>query len=198
VLSNARESTALDKTGNNKYDSIDARFESIETEIVNARGGSPNTSIDDRLDTIEGNVSDLSTNKISTSAIANNLTTSTAGKVLDAYQGKELENKKINYTDVKDNLTSTDTDRPLSAYQGKVLADRIDLIDNESTGTVHGLDTRVIALEEELDMNSADGERRLDDIETRLSDIDEEGTGALDTIRNDLNTIATELGMMDN
>jgi len=88
VLNSAKESNALNKTGQQAYGSIDDRFEAIETEIVGARGGL--TNIDARLDNIEANATSLADNKISTSAIANNLSTQTAGKVLDASQGYAL------------------------------------------------------------------------------------------------------------
>ena len=71
------------------------------------------------------------------SDIANNLTTDTEGKVLDARQGKALKDAvdaKVNTSDVIDDLVSTDTDKPLSANQGKVLADRVTPVANGGTG----------------------------------------------------------------
>lgn len=61
-------------------------------------------SVVDSVNDLEGDVSSLSTNKVNTSDIANNLTTTTAGKVLDATQGKALDDAK---EDVPTVLTST-------------------------------------------------------------------------------------------
>ena len=69
--------------------------------------------------------------------IANDLDTTVEGKILDARQGKILNDNKANVSDVYsksqavakadivNNLTSTLTDKPLSAAQGKVLNDKI-------------------------------------------------------------------------
>ena len=175
-ISSAHESTALGKTGLNSYETLDARFEAIESELIGP------TSMSSRLDTIEGNVGALSDNKVNKTDIANNLTTNTTGKVLDAYQGKLLNDGKINYTDIIDNVSSIDIDRPLSANQGKVLADRIDLIDNATTGTVHGLDERLTAAENAISHTAAN---------------DDPGglTQRLTAAESDINTIANELSM---
>lgn len=186
-LEDAHESTALGKTGNNKYNSIDARFEAIEEELVGTN------AISSRIDTLAGNVDDLATHKISDTAIANNLTTDTAGKVLDARQGKALDEAKVNVLDIRDDLTHNESDKPLSAKQGKVLAERIDAIDNASTGTVAGLDTRVAALEAEVDMASNDGERRLDDIEGRIDDAE----SALNTLNGNASTTGSVLNTVN-
>lgn len=59
-------------------------------------------------------------------SVANNLTTTSAGaSVLDAYQGKVLEDKKLNKTDVINNLLATVAGKALDATQGKALADRL-------------------------------------------------------------------------
>lgn len=55
--------------------------------------------------------------------IADNLTTSTKGSVLDANQGKILKDTKLEKSDVINNLTTTDTAKALSAAQGKALGD---------------------------------------------------------------------------
>ncbi len=52
--------------------------------------------------TVEGALGGLNTKKINSSAIANNLTTTTSGKVLDARQGKVLDGK---ITDLSDDFT---------------------------------------------------------------------------------------------
>ena len=176
-LSNAHESTALGKTvaNGNAYASLDARFEAIEEELTGTN------SINSRIDTLTGDVSGLANSKLDKTAIANNLTTDTTGKALDAYQGYILNQDKVNYTDIKDNLTSSDTDKPLSAKQGKALKDmigdgfsssntiaaRIDAIDNGSTGTVATLAGKVSALEAEVDMTSANS--RIDNVETEVT-----------------------------
>lgn len=59
-------------------------------------------------------------------SVANNLTTTSAGtSVLDAYQGKVLEDKKLNKTDVINNLLATVAGKALDATQGKILGDRL-------------------------------------------------------------------------
>ena len=63
------------------------------------------------------------------SAVANNLTTTGAGSVLDARQGKALKDQvdtKANKADVVNNLTTTDYGYILDARQGKALSDKID------------------------------------------------------------------------
>ncbi len=59
-------------------------------------------------------------------SVANNLTTTSAGSsVLDAYQGKLLEDKKLNKADVVNNLLATVAGKALDATQGKLLGDRL-------------------------------------------------------------------------
>ena len=78
--------------------------------------------------------------KVDTSDIANNLTTTTAGKVLDARQGKILNDKfgsyynktetdsklgtKLSTSNVVNNLTTTSSGKALDARQGKTLNDK--------------------------------------------------------------------------
>ncbi|WP_456082448.1 collagen-like triple helix repeat-containing protein [Mediterraneibacter sp.] len=58
--------------------------------------------------------------------IANNLTTRSAGEyVLDAYQGKVLDEKKLDASDVVNDLTTTEEGYALDARQGKVLDEKI-------------------------------------------------------------------------
>lgn len=58
--------------------------------------------------------------------VANNLTTSSAGaSVLDAYQGKMLEDKKLDNADVVNSLMATVAGKALDATQGKLLGDRL-------------------------------------------------------------------------
>lgn len=59
-------------------------------------------------------------------SVANNLTTTSAGSsVLDAYQGKVLEDKKLNKADVVNNLLATVAGKALDATQGKLMGDRL-------------------------------------------------------------------------
>lgn len=60
--------------------------------------------------------------------VANNLTTEEEGSVLDARQGKELDEKKIDRDNIKNDLTTTEEGRVLDARQGKELNDKIDKI----------------------------------------------------------------------
>lgn len=218
-IEGARVSHALASDGVDKqYVSVDARFEAIEEELVGTN------AISSRIDTLAGNVSDLSTNKINTTAIANNLTTVDAGKVLDARQGKTLNEAKVNYTDIVDDVTHTDPDKPLSANQGKLLKDAINTINTNIGATeADGLRGRITALETEVDMTSANS--RIDLVETEVAnartstvvrtpgandgDPDTDTTyGSLDArleaiethaadVRTDVNTIANELNMFN-
>lgn len=54
------------------------------------------TTASDALNTIESQISTLDGNKVNTSDIVNNLTTTASGKVLDARQGKALDDAKAN------------------------------------------------------------------------------------------------------
>ena len=199
-LDAANASTAKNQT----YGSLDARLEDIESEIVTARGGQNN--LDARIDGIDTSITNLSDNKVNKTDIANNLTTEISGKVLDASQGRELEQKKIDKADIYNDLDYTTGGKVLDARQGKALSDtiasmdtaykaadtamdgRLDVLEEQVFGEGSGVGSgttiveRIEALESEVDMASNDGERRLDDIEERLDDIDNVSTGALKTI----------------
>ena len=171
-LTNAHSSAALAENGVNKsYASIDARFEAIEGELVGA------TNMSSRLDTIDSNVSELANNKVNKTDIANNLTTATAGKVLDASQGKILKdsidamdeaykaadttiNGAINT--INNNISAMDTaykaaDTALqtsitnmdTAYKAAdtALGQRIDNLASSTSGVTDGLDTRLSTAE---------------------------------------------------
>ena len=56
---------------------------------------------------------------------ANNLTTETKGSVLDARQGKVLNDLKLSIAKVINNLLTTEEGFALDARQGKVLDDKI-------------------------------------------------------------------------
>lgn len=60
--------------------------------------------------------------------VANNLTTEEEGSVLDARQGKELDEKKIDKDNIKNDLTTTEEGCVLDARQGKALDDKINKI----------------------------------------------------------------------
>ena len=177
-LSNAHESTALGKTGASAYGSIDARFEAIEEELTGTN------SISSRLDTIEGNVTSLSDNKINKTDIANNLTTETAGKVLDATQGKLL----------KDTIDNMDT-----AYKAAdtALDGRLDAIDGGSAlDTTNGtLAARVAALETEVDMTSTNS--RIDTALSRIEAIDNSSTGSIAGLDTRIGALETTVNTTD-
>ena len=62
--------------------------------------------------------------KIDKTSIANNLTTTEEGKVLDARQGKALDDAKVGWTDVQNDLNATTEGKVLDARQGKALDDK--------------------------------------------------------------------------
>ena len=57
--------------------------------------------------------------------IVNNLAATSAGKVLDARQGKALDEAKLNKVDVVNNLVTTEEGKALDARQGKALDGKI-------------------------------------------------------------------------
>ena len=66
--------------------------------------------------------------------VSNTLTTTEAGKVLDARQGKVLDGKvteKVDKTDVVNGLTETAAGKVLDARQGKALDEKIDNLSKE-------------------------------------------------------------------
>lgn len=66
--------------------------------------------------------------------VSNTLTTTEAGKVLDARQGKVLDEKvteKVDKTDVVNGLTETAAGKVLDARQGKALDEKIDNLSGE-------------------------------------------------------------------
>lgn len=74
--------------------------------------------------------------------VSNVLTQTSAGYVLDARQGKALNDAKVDKTSIVNNLLATEPGFPLDATQGKVLDDKItqanedlqDLSDNKVSG----------------------------------------------------------------
>lgn len=87
--------------------------------------------------------------------IANDLSTTVEGKILDARQGKILNDNKANVsdvysksqavakTDIVNNLTSTSTTAPLSANMGKTLNDNMTVVELPFTTTPSGVVTSV-------------------------------------------------------
>ena len=57
--------------------------------------------------------------------VANNLTTEEEGGVLDARQGKKLDEKKIDKDNIANNLTTEEEGNVLDARQGKVIDEKI-------------------------------------------------------------------------
>lgn len=74
---------------------------------------------------------------------ANNLTTETEGSVLDARQGKVLNDLKLSIAKVINNLLTTEAGFALDARQGKVLDDKI----TELNGNLNGIHFEVIESE---------------------------------------------------
>lgn len=164
-LNAAHSSHVLAVDGADKnYISIDARFEAIEGELVGA------TNMNSRIDTLEGNVSSLANNKVNKTDIANNLTTTNTGKVLDASQGKILKdtidnldtaykaadtqintaisNMDAAYKAADSTLTNSITDMD-TAYKAAdtALSNRIDTLSSNTSGTTNALDTRLSTAE---------------------------------------------------
>lgn len=83
-------------------------------------------------------LADSVTSGLTTSDIANNLTTTTDGKVLDARQGKALNDSKLNKSDVANNLTTTTEGKALDARQGKSLSDAIVTLGTTLTNAING------------------------------------------------------------
>ena len=211
----AHTSTALIKDGVVKtYDSLDARFEAIEAELVGA------TDMETRIDTIAGNVNDVANNKVNKTDIANNLTTTTTGKVLDATQGKILKDAIDNLDDaykaadtaLDGRLDAIDGGSALDTTNGTLAArvaavetvasdaavastvnqalsdldDRLDAIDNGSNTTISGIIDRLDDLDNSTDGRVKAAEDAIDVLEDAL------GTGfdSSNTVRAELNTKA--------
>ena len=125
---------------------------------------------------------------------------------------------KVDKNDIYNGIDHTaDDEKVLDARVGKTLADRIDAIDNASTGTVHGLDTRLTAAESAIshvkDVNNANDKggltERIIAAETNINTIAEDlamyntQTGAIeatnsrvDTIEENVVAMAKEIGML--
>lgn len=72
--------------------------------------------------------------------VANDLTTSIDGFVLDARQGTVLDEKKLDKSKVINNALTTEEGFALDARQGKVLKDEIDELNGKMTGAFSASD----------------------------------------------------------
>ena len=166
--------TEINDAHRDTNDTLDARFDSIDG------GTAPSRTLPDVISEVNGahrgNVSGDTLNQ-RFGMIETNLSNINTNLGYDDLSSTETIQKKIN-----DAVTSLET--------------RIDLIDNASTGTVAGLDTRISALETEVDMTSTNS--RIDDALSRIDAIDNVSTGAIKGINDKINTIAGELAMVDN
>ena len=224
-IKNAHSSDAF----NRKYKSsvlddsfltLDARFEEGESRIV-------------ALETVSGN---LDSNKVNYNDIVANLTTNDNNKPLAASQGRELkltiggnynstntvatgianaEQNAKDYTDsiLGSNFDTTNTVSKAITDLGTAIQNSSDSLDSAYKAADSALDTRITALETEVDMTSVSS--RIDNLASeleaaRLSDVkgttdnDELSPRAynslderLEDIEGDINTIANELGMVD-
>lgn len=132
-------------------------------DILVAYEDDPTNANIKRASPVETQVLALNASKVNKNDVVNNVTTTTAGKVLDARQGKVLQdaiNTKVNKSDVVNNVTTTAEGKVLDARQGKTLQDKINTkvnksdIANNVTTTAEGkvLDARQgKALHDEID-----------------------------------------------
>lgn len=207
---------------------LDGKISALNTAMTQAFGTTYDNSntIATAIATAEQNAKNYAdTNKVDKINIYNGLdyvpaVGATDNKVLDARQGKALNDSKINYTDIIDDVTHTDTNKPLSANQGKLLKDAIDAIDtaykaadttiNGAIDTINttigvtetsGLKGRIKALEDEIDINNINGSRidglenDLGEIETVITGINNGTNATISGINDKIDTIAGELGM---
>ena len=71
-----------------------SNYAAYNTRLTNAETKIGTGSLTTTSNTLIGGINELNSNKINTSAIANNLTTTASGSVLDARQGKTLKDEK--------------------------------------------------------------------------------------------------------
>ena len=195
-----------------RLDANDTAFGALKTEVENARD--TYGDVDARFDADETRIGNLESDKIPYSDIVDNLNQTDTNKTLSANQGNVIkrtlgagfdtehtvataistaqsnaqsysDSNKVDKTDIYNGIDyTTDDQKVLDARVGKTLADRIDAIDNSSTGTVAGLDERITDIETEI----TDAHRTDDDT------LD----GRFDAIEANITTIANELAMVDN
>lgn len=104
-------------------------------DILVAYEDDPTNANIKRASPVETQVLALNASKVNKNDVVNNVTTTTAGKVLDARQGKVLQdaiNTKVNKSDVVNNVTTTAEGKVLDARQGKVLQNGINTKVNKS------------------------------------------------------------------
>ena len=216
---NAHESTVFERTGSNKYGTLDARFEDdeqrikdIQTEINNAHestafnktGNNKYGSLDARFEAIEDELVGQTNVTTRLDTIEDNVTS--------------LVNNKVNKTDIAINLTTQEAGKVLDATQGRILREtieamdtaykaadtaldgRLDAIDGgNALDTTNGtLAARVGALETEIDMTSANS--RIDTALSRIEAMDNSSTGSIagldtriDALETTVNTSTTGL-----
>ena len=150
----------IDNVGSDQNQTHKYRITQLETEMSNARSGA--TDLDARLDGIDTAVD----GKVAKTDIKKNLTYATDDNtVLQALQGKLLKDDIDAINDkIGDGFDSTNT-----------IVDRIDAIDNVSTGTVAGLDTRLSAVETEIGTLSSS---RIDALETEITNAHSSSTSS--------------------
>lgn len=120
----------------NEYEILDVVFNSSMNRVYIARRDVPmNSSLSDTAYWVKMlDVSDASI--VIGDSIANNLTTTESGKVLDARQGKILNDSKLNTSDVVNNLTTSTAGKALDAKQGKALNDKLSGVIIEASSTI--------------------------------------------------------------
>ena len=104
-------------------------------DILVAYEDDPTNANIKRASPVETQVLALNASKVNKNDVVNNVTTTTAGKVLDARQGKALQdgiNTKVNKSDIANNVTTTTEGKVLDARQGKALQDGINTKVNKS------------------------------------------------------------------
>lgn len=104
-------------------------LDDIETATVTFSQASSRTNINsgDSIDTLFGKIrkwfADLGTAAFQ--GVSNVLTQTSSGYVLDARQGKALDDKKVNKESIVNNLLTTESGYVLDARQGKILDEKI-------------------------------------------------------------------------
>ena len=123
---------------NQQAQALANRTENLKNNVNNNK-----TIQDNKNDSIDAAINDLNTNKVNTSDIVNNATTTASGKVLDGRMGKTLNDaivsnyntlntNKINKSDIVTNYTTNNTSKVLAASVGVSLKALIDTKINTS------------------------------------------------------------------
>lgn len=116
-------------------------LDDIETATVTFLQASSRTNIDsgDSIGTLFGKIqkwfADMRTAAFL--SVTNTLTKDVAGYVLDARQGKALDDKKVNKESIVNNLLTTKSGYVLDARQGKVLNDKINKINSDLSDVIY-------------------------------------------------------------